>query len=271
VKGLVDENVQREIGPVLDFLRDLRAESGATVAYVHHTPHDGTRHRGSSDLEAYWESKLTLAKTATGRTLQAEHREAEAVGPFALSFGFDATTGTIRLEAEDDLPARVKAYIAKHPDASANDVVDALGGNRQRILRIVRLIREGGSGTPEPPGTTPTGSESGGGSRRRAYKAPGTTPADQGTASVPNDENQQEPGTDEDRDARAPDMPGGAIRYRESDLEAWLVERETTDAANREALTTRHRVRRQGAYGSLESDLLTTSPRLAATTEKEDL
>jgi excisionase family DNA binding protein len=66
-------------------------------------------------------------------------------------------------------------------------------------------------------------------------------------------------------------LPGGAIRYRATDLEAWLAQRETTDAANREALTTRHRARRQGAYGSLESDLLTTSPRLAATTEKEDL
>src|SRR5262249_46111517 len=41
VKGAVDENVQREIGPVLDFLRDLRDASRAAVAYSHHTPHDG--------------------------------------------------------------------------------------------------------------------------------------------------------------------------------------------------------------------------------------
>jgi AAA domain-containing protein len=190
VKGLVDENVQREIGPVLDFLRDLREESGATVAYVHHTPHDGTRHRGSSDLEAFWESKLTLAKTKTGgRTLQAEHREAEAVGPFALSFGFDATTGTLRLEADDDLAARVKAFVAKHPDASANDVVDALGGNRQRILDAVRILREGGSKAPEPPGTIPIGSDVGGGSPGGAYKAPGTTPLTKEPKVVPERQN----------------------------------------------------------------------------------
>ena len=84
---------------MLDFLRDLRAESGAAVAYVHHTPHEGARQRGSSDLEAYWESKLTIVKQDGTRTLRAEHREAEAAGPFTLSFDFDATTDTLRLRA----------------------------------------------------------------------------------------------------------------------------------------------------------------------------
>jgi hypothetical protein len=147
VKGAVDEDRQREIGPVLDFLRELRDAARAAVAYVHHTPHDGSRQRGSSDLEAYWESKLTLAKEASGRrTLRADHREAEAAGPFALSFGFDAATGTLRLRASrDELEARVRAYLDDHPDASANEVDDNVEGTREKILDLVRQYRESGS------------------------------------------------------------------------------------------------------------------------------
>jgi hypothetical protein len=64
-------------------------------------------------------------------------------------------------------------------------VDEAVPGNRQRILEIVRQLREGSSESPEPPGTTPTGSGMGGGSTGGAYKAPGTTPADVRTGSVP--------------------------------------------------------------------------------------
>jgi hypothetical protein len=194
IKGAsVDENIQREIGPVLDFIRDLREASNATVAYSHHTPHDGTRQRGSSDLEAYWESKLTLVKEKGTRTLRAEHREAEASRLYVVSFGFDATTRTVRLRAfEDELEERVREYLDEHPDASANEVDDNVEGNRQRILELVGKYREGGSDSPEPPGTTPPGQTwevvPGGGS----FRTPGTTPPDHGTEVVP------EPGTTPD-------------------------------------------------------------------------
>jgi hypothetical protein len=192
VKGAVDENVQREIGPVLDFLRDLRAESGAAVAYVHHTPHDGTRHRGSSDLEAYWESKVTIEKKKEdGRTLKAEHREAEAIGPFRFSTGFDATTGTLRLRvSRDELEERVRAYLDEHPTASKNEVDGNVEGTRARILELVDEIRgEGGSEAPNHPELPPSGSDEGGGSAGGAYKAPRTTPADldsEGSSEAPN-------------------------------------------------------------------------------------
>jgi hypothetical protein len=193
IKGAVDENVQREIAPVLDFLRDLRAASGATVAYVHHTPHDGSRHRGSSDLEAYWESKLTLVKQDGTRTLRAEHREAEAAGPFVISFGFDPATRTLRLRAfDDELEQRVRDYLDEHPRASANEVNENVEGNRKRILELVRQLRDGGGSDdgnhPEPPGS---GSDRGGGSARGVSPvggAPGNHPADLGTGEEPLEE-----------------------------------------------------------------------------------
>jgi hypothetical protein len=180
IKGAtVDENVQREIGPVLDFLRDLRDASGSTVGYVQHTGHEGTRQRGSSDLEAYWESKLTLVRNGSGRTRRADHREAESAGPYVVTFGFDGTTRTLRLRAlEGELEQRVREYLSEHPTASANEVDDNVEGSRKQILALVREYRDRGSGSQEPPDPALFGSDVGGGSHPGAYEAPGTTPAD---------------------------------------------------------------------------------------------
>jgi excisionase family DNA binding protein len=41
-------------------------------------------------------------------------------------------------------------------------------------------------------------------------------------------------------------MPGGAIRTREDELEAWLEQHSTADTATRESPDTRNRVRRSG-------------------------
>ena len=163
VKGHTDENVQREVGVVLDFLRELRDLSQAVTGYVHHTPHDGGRQRGSSDLESYWESKLTLAGDE-GQRIEAEHREAEAVG-FRFSVRVHPETETVRVEAfADGLEERVRDYLHEHAGASGNDVVTALGNEPAAHARSCPASEAlGGSESPEPPGTTPlaeTGSRS---------------------------------------------------------------------------------------------------------------
>ena len=145
VKGHVDENNQHEVGPLLDFLRELRDESGGAVLYNHHSGHEGGRQRGSSDFEAYWESRLSLRANGEKRTLDAEHREAETSGPWELSFRSHGETRTLRIAAdEDDLARRVREHLEAHPEASANDVEKATGGNRQRVLELVKRHREGG-------------------------------------------------------------------------------------------------------------------------------
>jgi hypothetical protein len=189
----VDENIQREVGPVLDFMRDLRDESGAAVLFVHHKGHNGDHGRGSSDFEGYWESKISIATDEDVRTLKAEHREAEAAEELRYRLDFDETTRSLRLAAvKSETEENVEKYLREHPNASANDVHEALGGNRQGVLRAVREARgAGGSEEPEPARTTPcgaslaSGSEEGGTLRRGA--PPGTT-AD---GLVPADENQE--------------------------------------------------------------------------------
>jgi RecA-family ATPase len=42
-----DENAEKEMGPVLDFMRELREQSGAAVVFVHHTGHAGNHARGN--------------------------------------------------------------------------------------------------------------------------------------------------------------------------------------------------------------------------------
>ncbi len=158
LKGSSDEDSQKESGPVLDFLRELRDLSGGTVLYNAHTGHEGNRQRGSSDFESYYESKLTLTETSGKRRLSTDHREAEGTGPYELSFRLDGATRTLRIDAdEDELARKVREHLEQHPDASANAVIEAIGGNRTRVLELVKEQRpEGGSEPPEPPGTTPT-------------------------------------------------------------------------------------------------------------------
>ena len=155
-----DENAQLEMAPVLEFLRLLRDESGAAVVFVHHVGHTAGRLRGTSDLEAFWESKVAVEKGDDGvRRVTAEHREAEAGPEFRFRLDWDETSRSMRLvTSEDELERRVAEYLDEHPDESANKVAKELGGNREAVLAAVRAVRsEGGSGFPEPPGTTPRG------------------------------------------------------------------------------------------------------------------
>ena len=115
---------------MLDFLRELRDLSDATVLYVAHTGHEGTRQRGSSDFESYYESKLTLVDKAGKRVLTTDHREAEATGPYDLAFRFDHETRSLRIDAdEDDLARQVREHLEQRPDDSANTVHEAVGGD----------------------------------------------------------------------------------------------------------------------------------------------
>jgi hypothetical protein len=96
-----------------------------------------------------------------------------------LSFGFNATTSTLRLRAfEGELERRVRDYLDEHPAASANEVDEHVEGNRNHILELVRQHREGGSESSIPPGTTTAGSEPGGGSASPPLTGAGTTPVD---------------------------------------------------------------------------------------------
>jgi len=145
-----DENEQKSIATVIEFLRDLRDATGAGIAFVHHTGHSGEHMRGSSDLESVWESRLAWKKADDGLVeLASEHREAEAGPTLHYRIAWEPETRSVRLPLVDPdaaLVESVRRHLAAEPDASANEVHRALGGNRQDVLRVVRHVKAG-SGT----------------------------------------------------------------------------------------------------------------------------
>ncbi len=174
-----DESAQKEYGPVIEFLRHLRTETGATVAFVQHTGHQGDRMRGTSDLESVWESRLAFKRDANTITIDSDHREAQSSPPLSYRITWDEQTRTIRLvEIADDLPAKVAKHLRDNPDDSANDVFKALGGNRPAVLAAVKSHRQQVVPTAEyQSGTTPSGTPSASGipdplSPRRESRVP---------------------------------------------------------------------------------------------------
>jgi hypothetical protein len=169
MKGLRSENDQLEMAIVLDTILEIRETTKTCVTFVHHTGHDGRHLRGTSDLEAFWESKVTVEKKDDGqRVVASEHREAEAGPTWSFHLGWDWETRTMRLRAEEDEREReVREYMHDHPNASATEVFKAVGGRKQDVLDLVWRLREQtsldlegdhdqtGSHFREPTGTAP--------------------------------------------------------------------------------------------------------------------
>jgi hypothetical protein len=183
-----DENAQREMAEVVEFLRHLRDEADSAVAFVHHTGHQGEQMRGTSDLESVWETRLTWKRTGQEPVvkLAAEHREAEATAEFEYRIVWDGDTRTMRFEIErDPREHAVAEYLREHPDASANKVFDALGGNRPKVLELVKKIRaqvaQGGTEPPVPPGYHPSAGTLAGGTHLPPFREGGNHRAVPGT------------------------------------------------------------------------------------------
>ena len=69
-------------------------------AFTHHTGHAGTHLRGSSDLEAYWESKITLRRDGGQVELSAEHRGSRGWS-VAYRLAWHEASRSMRLDAVD--------------------------------------------------------------------------------------------------------------------------------------------------------------------------
>jgi hypothetical protein len=146
-----DENAQGDMAAVIEFLRLLREVTGAAVAFVHHTGHNGGHMRGSSDLESAWETRLSWEKNEEGEVeLASEHREAEPGPPLRYRIAWGGETRSMRfplIETDAEVIESVRRHLHEHPDDSANKVFEALGGNRVNVLRAVKKVRPGGTGT----------------------------------------------------------------------------------------------------------------------------
>jgi AAA domain/DnaB-like helicase N terminal domain len=160
IKGAaVDEKEQREVGEVLDYLLGLREATGAAVITSAHTGHEGGHIRGSSDIEAVWESRLTLTydRQTKVHTLSAEHREAEESSKLCYRRRPDHETGTLRLEPIDgpeEQAAQNRRETIRHQalrfmgrtegDPTMTEIVAAVTGKAQYVrAEVEAMVAEG--------------------------------------------------------------------------------------------------------------------------------
>jgi hypothetical protein len=172
---------------LVEFMRLLRDRTEAAVCFVHHQGHSGGNMRGSSDLESFWETRLTWTRDVQSPVIkiESEHREAEAGDPLEFRAEWHPDTRTMRLEIEpDEVLDKVENYLRHSPDASANTIYEDLGGKRSNVLAAIKRVREqGGSRSQVPPGTTPDLAPSESGSPGTPFKGAGNHPEEPGTNS----------------------------------------------------------------------------------------
>jgi AAA domain-containing protein len=196
MKGDADENRQDEIAPILTFLRELRNEAGAAVVLIHHTGHDGNRSRGTSDIEAYWESRIRIeGSPASGGpfTLRADHREAETTVELRYQIAGSSEERWVRLDplAVATPPTEKRrdeqlAYIEENPGHTTEELAGSLHCNENRLRKELQHLAQEGLVYSSSPGSPDHPSEGHKGHRRSnkrkewfsASAKPNSTPPD---------------------------------------------------------------------------------------------
>lgn len=103
----LDENSSSDISGLLGYLRELQRTYDMAVLLVHHTSkkhrsHPGLALRGSSDIHAFGDSNLYLAKKDDKLTLTIEHRAAASPQPLTLRLVSRPDGSATHLEMETE-------------------------------------------------------------------------------------------------------------------------------------------------------------------------
>jgi hypothetical protein len=155
-----EENAQSAMATLVEFIRQLRDHSGAAVLFVHHTGHAGGNMRGSSDLESFWETRLSWVRDGQSPlvTLESEHREAEAGDPLQYRIAWDTLTRSMRFELlnrADSLPAledRIIGWLREHLDQKAEEVAKGLQVRTSDVRNTLNRLAEAGTTHAGPSG-----------------------------------------------------------------------------------------------------------------------
>jgi hypothetical protein len=137
-----DESAQKEFAVLIEFLRDLRDETGAAVNWTHHTGHVGGHMRGTSDLESVWETRLGFERQESTITVKPEHREEENGEPISYRLSWDSTTRTTRLVplARKSTYELVLEHLKEHSDQHVERVARTL---QIRTSDVRRALEQG--------------------------------------------------------------------------------------------------------------------------------
>lgn len=188
-----EENAQTEMAVVIEYIRRLRDDTGAAVLFVHHTGHQGEQMRGTSDLESFWETRLTWKRDGQSPTVTvtSEHREAESSEPLSYQIRWDDQTRSMRFAAvtndgKPTLSDRILAILNAHPDQElgTDDIRERADVRRQDVVRTLETMEIAGTVYRTPSQRR----DALGRSRTRTVWKPGTKPNQTlDTASQPRD------------------------------------------------------------------------------------
>lgn len=147
-----DENAQADMATLIEYLRELRDESEAAVAFVHHTGHLGGHMRGSSDLESAWETRLTWKREGQSPIVEIEneHREAEAGPTIKYRINWHGETRSMRFDLVADesgptLSERIIEYLTEHGPSSTDVVRAGVNVRRSDVLRTLSQLEQAGT------------------------------------------------------------------------------------------------------------------------------
>ena len=148
-----EENAQKDMAVLVEFIRLLRDETGAAVDFIHHTGHAGGNMRGSSDLESFWETRLTWTRDGQSPlvTVTAEHREAEAGSPIQYRINWDTDTRSMRFDLvtqDAGLPSleeRIVDWLREHPNQTTEDVAKGIQTRKSDVFKTLERLEAGTS------------------------------------------------------------------------------------------------------------------------------
>lgn len=157
---LRDENAQTDMAPLLDFLRLLRDAADTAVCFVHHTGHNGEHMRGSSDLESFWESRLSWERDGQSSIvkLTAEHREAEAAEPLHYTIAYDpdersmrfTDTGGAAPTSGPTLAQRILDDLRDNGPGTTDEVRQRVGARASDLRRVLDTLSQTGTVSHTP-------------------------------------------------------------------------------------------------------------------------
>lgn len=118
--GDIDENIVKEVKPVISYLaEDLAHREGHTVVVLHHTQKNGTKFRGSSHLKNAVDSVVNLERTGGVSSISVEKNRCETISPFMFtlvregnSAYFLETTQTQKERKGSDMEDAIKTVLA---------------------------------------------------------------------------------------------------------------------------------------------------------------
>jgi AAA domain len=156
------ENVQDDMAPLIEFIRDLREQTKAGAGFVHHTGHIGDQMRGSSDLESAWETRLHWKRDGQSPlvTIETEHREAEASDPIRYRINWDTDTRSMRFDhiTEEQNPAlpslrdRILDHLKDAGPSTTDQVAKALESRKAWVVRELNELETLGTTHRAPSG-----------------------------------------------------------------------------------------------------------------------